>query len=201
MNIVGMVSVMVILLMPWWAYAQQQTAHFESWRVLSMQEKTGKVCYVTSTPVKKGGNVRKREQPYVMVTMWGQEATEVSVVSGYPYKTDSAVTLTVDDTEKYRLFSNKKILKVAWANTPAEHQKIIASMLAGDDMVVKGIDHRGASSQDRYALKGFSKAYKAMQDLCKTAAVAPEKPSPKAEHSSGSRTSRTPQHSRQKPQR
>jgi hypothetical protein len=141
-----------------------------------MQEKTGKVCYVTSMPVKKEGKVTKREQPYAMVTAWGKSATEVSVASGYPYKVDSTIELIVDNTAKYQLYSNKKILKVAWGSNPSEHQKIIERMLKGTQMVVKGTSKSGTSSQDSYSLKGFAKAYKAMKDLCSTASTT----SPKA---------------------
>jgi hypothetical protein len=199
MKISGIVWVVAIILMPWWGYAQQQEASFDNWRVLTMQEKTGKVCYVTSVPVQKRGNVPKRSQPYVMVTAWGANTTEVSVASGYPYKVGSTITLTVDKTAPYQLYSNKKIAKVAWASTPAEHHKIIARMLAGNSMVVKGISQRGTTSHDRYTLKGFAKAYTAMQDLCKAAAVAPEKPSQKSPPKPASKTSRQQYNTQPKP--
>lgn len=177
MKRVGMLWLGAILLFPCLGQAQQQEGSFDDWRVLTMQEKTGKVCYVTSVPSKKEGNVKKRAQPYAMVTAWGKGATEVSVASGYLYKVDKAIELVIDDTAKYQLFSNKKIAKIAWASNAAEHRKIVDRMIKGTQMAVHGTSQSGTTSKDGYSLKGFAKAYKAMKDLCSTTAVTPPKAS------------------------
>lgn len=178
MKRLGMLCWGAILLLPCLGQTQQQEGSFDDWRVLTMQEKTGKVCYVTSVPTKKEGNVTKRDQPYAMVTAWGKGATEVSVASGYPYKVDKSIELVIDDTAKYQLFSNKKVAKIAWANSTAEHRKIVDRMLKGTRMAVHGTSQSGATSQDGYSLKGFAKAYKTMKELCSTTAVTPPKSSP-----------------------
>ncbi len=180
MKRLGMLWLGAILLFPCLGQTQKQEGSFDDWRVLTMQEKTGKVCYMTSVPHKKEGNVTKRAQPYAMVTAWGKGATEVSVASGYPYKVDKAIELVIDDTEKYQLFSNKKIAKIAWASTAAEHQKIVAHMIKGTQMTVNGTSQKGTTSQDGYSLKGFAKAYKAMKDLCSNVSVTSPKPSQEA---------------------
>jgi hypothetical protein len=170
-------------------------------------------------PTQKEGNVAKRDQPYAMVTAWGKGATEVSVASGYPYKVDSAIELVVDTTSKYQLFSNKKVLKVAWGSNPSEHKKIVDRMLKGTQMTVKGTSQSGATSKDSYSLKGFAQAYKAMKDLCsasptttkepekpatqgpeKAAAKKPQKPAPTVGQKPGQTTSPAPaQKTSQKP--
>jgi hypothetical protein len=178
MKRLGMLCLGVLILFPCLGQAQQQEGSFDDWRVMTMQEKTGKVCYVTSVPSKQEGNFTKRDQPYAMVTAWGKGATEVSVASGYPYKVEKAIELVIDDTAKYQLFSNKKIAKIAWASNASEHQKIIDGMIKGTQMTVHGTSQRGTTSKDGYSLKGFAKAYKAMKDLCSTAAVTPPKAPP-----------------------
>jgi invasion protein IalB len=141
-----------------------QTAEFTSgqWRTFSTQEAGNKTCYIASIPVKEVGTFKKRGEPFAMVTSRGK-TDEVSISSGYPYKQATDVALTIDG-KIINMFAKEDR---AWAKDAATDQILVATMMNGTNMSVKGFSRLGSNSTDSYSLSGFTASYRKMKELCK----------------------------------
>lgn len=144
------------------AGAQQLYQTSGDWRVFTYGNGKDKQCYVASVPVKKTGNYSARGEPFVMVTHRGAAGDEVSVSSGYPYKAGSKTSLTID-SRRYNLFTKDDR---AWAYDAKQDQNLVAAMMKGSQMVVKGTSQKGTYSSDSYSLTGFTVAVQKMKALC-----------------------------------
>ncbi len=154
-------------LAPWGGHAQTLDSEFKDWAVFSLQQDGQKVCYMTSATTRESGNYKRRGKPYLLVTYRGREIAEVSVSSGYPYKTGSKVTLKVDGRTNFQLFTTDETPKIAWAKDSAEDASIIQRFIKGNRVTAKGYSKLGTYSLDTYSLLGFTKAYNRMKTLCK----------------------------------
>lgn len=138
---------------------------FRDWSLYVHEEKSEKVCFISSVPTKEEGNYTRRDQPRVFVTKFPSPPPNVQVMvdPGYPYAKDSKVALDVSGT-KFELFTRDSN---AWASSPAEDARIIEAMKAGAAMNARGTSQKNTYSLDTYSLMGFTAAFKAMQDMCK----------------------------------
>ncbi len=146
------------------ASAQKLERVFHDWNVFTVNQGGKKVCYIASAPVSKKGNYNKRGEPYALVTHRSASVDEVSVSSGYPYKTKSDVKARIDGKHSFNMFTKDEL---AWTYTEADDKKMVASMKKGNKMSVRGTSKKNTYSQDTYSLKGFTAAYKHMKTLCK----------------------------------
>jgi hypothetical protein len=144
--------------------ANAQTLNFTAgqWRSYTIEEGGNKTCYIASIPTSSTGTFKKRGEPFAMVTHRGA-ADEVSISSGYPYKQASDVQLLIDGNRLGLFADNDR----AWAKDAATDQALVASMMRGTTMNVKGESRLGSNSNDTYSLSGFTSAYKKMKELCK----------------------------------
>lgn len=145
------------------AEAQQLRQTSGDWRVFTSGEGAARQCYVASVPVKKTGNYSTRGEPFVMVTYRGAAGDEVSVSSGYPYKTGSQVSLTID-ARRYDLFTQGDR---GWAYDAEQDRNLVAAMMKGSQMELKGISQKGTFSADSYTLSGFTGAVQKMKAVCR----------------------------------
>lgn len=147
------------------AFAQVKDQTFKDWTVYSTDLEGKKVCYIASFPGDKTGNYSVRDEPYLLVTHIDSATDEVSVSSGYAYKDNSKIKVTVDDdkTHYLSLLQGER----AWAKDASVDKALIADMRAKNEVEVKGISTKGTYSLDRYSLAGFSAAYSRMKTLCK----------------------------------
>jgi hypothetical protein len=148
----------LFLLLPINALATTPDSTHGDWNVY----KNDSACYISSMPVKQDGNYTKRDTPYAIISYKKSKVDEMDISSGYTYKKDSEVEIKIKG-QKFKLFTQNED---AWAKTSGEDNKLITAMQVGDEMVVKGISHKGTYSVDTYSLKGISKAYKRMNELC-----------------------------------
>lgn len=130
------------------------------WNVFSNSNNS---CYMASTPIKEDGNWSKRGQPYVLLNFKPGGIDEINISSGYPYKKDVDVELKIGG-KKHRLFTQGEH---AWAKNSATDKKILAEILAGSQMIAKGISRKGTYSVDTYSLKGTTAAYDRLKEMCK----------------------------------
>lgn len=144
------------------AEAQQLQQTSGDWRVFTAGEGTARQCYVASVPVKKTGNYSARSEPFVMVTNRGVAGDEVSVSSGYPYKEGGQVSLTID-SRRYDLFTQGDR---GWAYDAEQDKNLVAAMMKGSQMELKGTSQKGTFSADSYSLSGFTAAMQKMKALC-----------------------------------
>jgi invasion protein IalB len=145
------------------AAAQQLQQTSGDWRVFTAGEGTARQCYIASVPVKKTGNYSARSEPFVMVTARALAGDEVSVSSGYPYKDGGQVSLTID-ARRYDLFTQGDR---GWAYDAEQDKNLVAAMMKGSQMEVKGTSQKGTFSADSYSLSGFTSAMQKMKALCR----------------------------------
>lgn len=139
----------------------------KAWSVFSTTENSKKVCYITSTPEKEEGTFSRRGEPYALVTLRPGNPVEASFSSGFPYKDNSEVEVTVPKHAALKFFTSAETPKVAWAKSEEEDKKLINAMKNGDKITVKGTSPKKTHAIDTYSLSGFSAAYNRMIALCK----------------------------------
>jgi invasion associated locus B (IalB) protein len=142
----------------------ERLGEFEDWNAYKFMEKGNVACYIASSPKKAEGKYSKRGDVFSIVTHRPSESRrdEVSFIAGYVYKKDSSVEVSIGD-EAFELFTQND---GAWAPDKEADAALVAAMIKGRDMVVKGVSARGTKTTDTYSLSGFTKAYKAINKAC-----------------------------------
>ena len=146
---------------------------FGDWKAFSFTDGGGKVCFMTSTPIKSEISVSGAQRGDIAfyITHWAADKTKnvVSTAVGYPLKEGTAVTVAVDGTN-YTLatnLSNKAAEKeMAWAPDQATDNALTNAIQKGSTMTVRGTSTRGTRTADTYSLKGTGDAYKAISAAC-----------------------------------
>ncbi len=144
------------------ALAQEFLGKEGDWHVLSYDEGDTKYCYIHSDPVKEEGDYSSRGKPYLLVLRNPSGRDEVSATSGYSYKEGSAVEVALGALQLSFFTKGDK----AWAQTSEEDAGLVKAMKAGVSMTVKGTSQKGTFSLDTYSLKGFTAAYKRLNEAC-----------------------------------
>lgn len=136
----------------------------KDWTSYSYSENGHKVCFITSVPKKAEGKYKKRGDIYLIVSHRTGEKRwdEVSVQTGYAYKKDSEATLNIGKT-RYNFFTAGDS---AWAYDLGDDKKVINSMVKGSNLIVNGVSARGTKTKDTYSLRGFSAAYRSINQAC-----------------------------------
>ncbi|MGB1077313.1 MAG: invasion associated locus B family protein [Bdellovibrionales bacterium] len=138
---------------------------YSDWSAYSFMENGKKVCYMISSPKTKEGNYTRRgEDVYTLVTHRPSENTRnvFSYITGYPYKQDSEVSVSIDG-RKFTLFTYEE---TAWAPDSATDNALATALRQGSKMVVKGTSKRGTLTTDTYSLKGSGAAHDAISKAC-----------------------------------
>jgi len=135
------------------------------WSAFTYQEDAKPVCYMESKPIKSEGNYKSRGEVMVQVTHRPAEKAMdvVSIVAGYGYQPDSDASVQVGS----RRFAFFTVGERAWARDNATDKTVVAAMVKGASMTVRGTSSRGTPTIDTYSLQGFSAAHKAITDACK----------------------------------
>lgn len=123
-----------------------------------------KKCYIASFPNKSLGNYKDSREPYILITKFQDRGNEeISVYSGFEYKISSDVHIAVD-VKQFTLFTNSDM---AWARNKDEDKNIIESMLNGKTLKTRAESLHAEYVIDEYSLKGMTRAYRRMKELCK----------------------------------
>ena len=138
---------------------------YNDWVAYYIDEPTGRVCYMASTPKKDEGKYTVRGDIYAMITNRPEEGSYdvVSFIAGYNYKAQSSITVKIGSAKFKDLFTS---LDKAWALDESTDKALVRSMKRGYRMIVNGTSSRGTKTKDTYSLKGFSSAYKAINSKC-----------------------------------
>ncbi len=142
----------------------QRLGEFDAWNAYQFSEDGNIACYMASVPKKAEGDYKKRGDIFAIVTHRPNESRrdEVSFIAGYAFKKDSWVEVTVEK-ETFKLFTQDD---GAWAPDKEADAALVAAMIKGSNMVVKGTSARGTKTLDTYALGGFTKAYQTINKAC-----------------------------------
>ena len=140
------------------------------WEVYSTNKAGQKYCYIVTDSKQASGSFKRRSEPYLLVTYRienGKPIPEISISSGYPYKQKSTVSVVIDTTDKYDLFTTSETPEIAWAKNGKEDIRLIENMKKGLKLKAKGYSRIGSYSIDEFSLSGFTAAYKKAKTLCR----------------------------------
>jgi len=135
------------------------------WSAYSHKTKEGKICFAITEPKEKLPKKVNRDPVYFLVTNRPGEKikNEVSIITGYPYKTGSITNVKIgDDTFKMYTKSDG-----AWVDNDRNEKNLIKAMKIGSKMVVKGTSRRGTLTADTYSLSGITAAISIIDKACK----------------------------------
>lgn len=137
-------------------------AAYKDWKVLTTVLDNHKLCYTLSYPFERIGNHKDNRDPYVMVTYVSPKRQEISVITGYVYRKNSKVYLSIDGNQ-FVVYARGGI---AWAIDSETDKKIIDAMKKGFKLMTRGESIIGTYSVDTYSLEGFPQAYTQTEKLC-----------------------------------
>ena len=140
---------------------------FGDWGAYTATPGGKKVCFAIAKPASSETKPadRPRNQPYMFISTRPAEkvTNEVSVIVGYPFKTNTEATAEVGSTT-FALYTQGD---GAWIKNAAEEAHMVDAMRQGDNAVVKGVSSRGTQSTDTYALQGLSEALDRVAQECR----------------------------------
>ena len=139
-------------------------ASYGVWKVFTIEQNGQKICYTTSTPVSMQGNHNDDRDAYIMVSLFGNVKKEISIVTGYHYKTNSIVNISIDGQQERFIAENETI---AWPEKIGSDKHIINKMLNGFKILVFAESRNFTYSVDTYSLSGFKKSYNKILELCR----------------------------------
>jgi invasion protein IalB len=140
---------------------------YGDWGAYTATPNGNKVCFALGKPksTKTEPPGRKRDQPYIFVSTRPAEnvKNEVSVIIGYPFKTQTDATAEIGQT-KFAMYTQND---GAWIKNVAEEARMVDAMRKGADLTIKGTSGRGTVSVDTYSLKGLAQAIERIEQECK----------------------------------
>jgi Invasion associated locus B (IalB) protein len=137
---------------------------FGSWAAYTYQASDTKVCYISAAPKSSEPKVKRDPAFFLVSNMPGRKVKgEVSTIIGYPFKKESKVLLTIDDT-KFELYTNGD---GAWADNSDTEKKIVSAMKSGNSLKVAGTSWKGTKTVDSYGLEGISAALAKIDEACR----------------------------------
>ncbi len=148
------------------AHSQVIDSSFYQWTVYEIQENEldYKKCYIVSHPIKSDSDHNSRQRPYVMITRFQKNRSEeVSIFGGFEFKLNGEVFALVDGVQ-FKITAKKD---VAWARSKMEDARIIETMLNSGVMKIRSNSAIGTYAVDEYSLKGITRAYARMREICK----------------------------------
>ena len=125
----------------------------------------GKICFAITEPKEKLPKKVNRDPVYFLITNRPKEKVrnEVSVITGYPYKSGSVTSVGVGD-DKFELYTKGD---GAWVDAAKNEKRLIKIMKNGSTMIVKGTSKRGTVTTDKYSLIGITAAISSINKACK----------------------------------
>lgn len=148
------------------ANSQIIDSSFYGWTVYEIQETEldEKQCYIISRPIKSDSNHSSRQKPYIMITRFQKDRNEeISLYGGFGFKGNSEVFFLVDNYQ-FKLLAKQDL---AWARTRIEDVRIIELMLNGSTIKTRSDSAIGTYAVDEYSLKGITRAYARMREICR----------------------------------
>jgi len=139
---------------------------YGDWGAYTASSSGTKVCFALAKPktTKTQPAGRKRDPSYVFVSTRPAQRVknEVSVIIGYPFKTNSDATAEIG-TAKFAMYTKND---GAWIKNVTEEARMVDAMRQGADLTVRGISP-DFQSTDQYSLKGLAQALDKIEQECK----------------------------------
>jgi hypothetical protein len=145
------------------ATAQVIDSMYYGWVVYEIGDGDKRKCYIASAPHKSNSSYTGFRSPYLAVTRFYKNRNEeISLYSGYEYKINSDVYLLIGSNQK-DLYTKGD---VAWAKSDYDDKEIITLMLRNAFVKARSDSSFGNFAIDEYQMKGFTRAYARMKELC-----------------------------------
>lgn len=144
--------------------APKSLGKFGDWAAFVDGSDKRKVCYIFSAPKKAEGKYKSRDPIFLLVSHRPADrvTNEISVDTGYDYKTNSEATASIAG-RSFKMFTKGKN---AWNSDAQADRAMVEAMKGGSEMVVKGVSQRGTLTTDTYSLMGFTAALAAISKAC-----------------------------------
>lgn len=138
---------------------------FGMWTAYVFHDGTGKVCYMAAEPTESKGKYTSRDDVFLTITHRPAEKTYdvVSMTAGFTYQKGSKPNIRID---KKKAITLMPVEDMAWAKDDKTDATLVKDMVAGSNAYVNGTSKRGTKIIDTFSLKGFSKAYNAINEAC-----------------------------------
>jgi invasion protein IalB len=140
---------------------------YGDWGAYTASPEGKKVCFALGKPksMETDPPGRKRDPAYLFISTRPTEnvRNEVSVIMGYPVKTNTDASAEIGPT-KFAMYTQND---GAWIKNVAEESRMIDAMRKGAEMTVRGVSGRGTKTIDQYSLKGLSQALDRATQECK----------------------------------
>lgn len=151
------------------AFAQQASnlGTFGVWTAWKSADADGVICYISSQPQDaQPTNVNRDPIHFIIIQRKGLGTkNEVQTLVGYPLKTGSTPTATIDGKSYPMVIEGS----AAWLASTGDEAAFVDGLKRGSEMVVKATSQRGTNTTDTYSLRGTTAASKAADDACAAA--------------------------------
>ncbi len=139
---------------------------FKNWTAQNTNINGQQVCYAVSSPIASDPKNLNRAESRIFVSFRPNDKiqNEISVTSGYNYKTSSQVNVAIDKDKKEFKFATED--NFAWLTKYEEEISLIELMRKSTQAKVSAISARGTRTTDTFSLNGFSDAYEAAKKKC-----------------------------------
>lgn len=147
--------------------AAQLLGEFGGWGAYTASPGGRKICFAlakptTSETVPPG---RPRDPAWLFVSTRPAEKVreEVSVIIGYPFKSNTDATIEIGATNFAMYTQNDG----AWVKNAAEEARLVDAMRKGQEVTVRGESGRGTKTIDKFTLKGVVQALDRAAQECR----------------------------------
>ncbi len=138
---------------------------FNTWTAYAFDDVDGKVCYMAAEPTESKGKYTSRDDVFLMITHRPSDKSYdvVSMTAGFTYQKGSKPNIRIDKKKAVTLMP---VADMAWAKDAKTDAQLVKDMIAGSNAYLNGTSKRGTKITDTFSLKGFSKAYQAINQAC-----------------------------------
>lgn len=146
-------------------------ASFNDWRLFVETDGPVKTCYLVGEPNDSDPRSARRGDIFLSVAHRPAQGVrnEVSVRIGYPFSATSSPFARIGSDE-FAFFTGVQAQngadEWAWMTALDQQPRLVDAMKRGSELVFKGTSARGTLTTDRYSLRGFTKAMKALDAAC-----------------------------------
>ena len=137
----------------------------DKWYIFSKKSK--ELCYMLAEPDESIGNYTLRGRVRVLVAHRPEAEIKNSVMLefGYSFPKNTKALIEIDKKKSFKLDTHEQ---TAWITSKSSKRddEIINEMIKGTTLKAVGKSKKGTVTTDLYKLKGFSKAFKKIKDIC-----------------------------------
>lgn len=146
---------------------RQLLGTYRDWDAFMLKKSSGeRVCYMISIPKMSMPKSLRHGNPFLTVSHKPARKikNEVNFVVGYNFKRDYRVTMKVDKSQTFRLFTEGD---GAWGDDVKTDNAMSQAMKRGSNLVMSGQSGRGNATSYRFSLSGFTAAHNAITKACR----------------------------------